>query len=172
VKVHSNGHALEINFPAELKIHCMVSIQHVEKAVQDVFKRSTPALPQVAKFPKSVFDKRTTRGRTKYKVKFEDYDVTQAEWIDKEDLPRDLVKEYERRLGGRRVTALAAGMSDDDGIKVAAEHSKLHPLYRSFPAIRPKPRSFVECPVLYISRATHPFERSYESTERELACVS
>jgi len=36
---------------------------------------------------------------------------------------------------------------------------------------RPKAGQSVECPVVYISWATKPYERNYESTERELAYI-
>jgi len=139
VKVHSSGRALEVDFPEELKIHRTVSVQYVERVPPDNFNRPTPALPPIAKFSESLFDKRVSRGKTKYQVKFEGYDVTQAKWMDKEDLPNTMVADYERRYIGHRIRTLATEL-----VEAITDDAELYPLPRRFLTVHPKKSQFME----------------------------
>ncbi|MDB5851806.1 MAG: hypothetical protein JWP29_5558 [Rhodoferax sp.] len=179
LEVKSGGRALRLDFPPELKIHPVVSAQHVDRVIPDAFNRPGAQPPPFVKFPEYVFEKRKVRGgKAKYKVRFEGYDVSRAEWLDEVDIPAVLVKEFEERTSARRNANSFVAMDlvkSGNSIGESGNQAVLpqfQPLFNRFPIVRPKPGEFVERPVLYISRVTHPFERNYESTERELACVS
>ena len=87
-------------------------------------------------------------------MKFEGYDVTQAEWMDKEDLPEQLVLDFEKKLAERKMTTLSADVVLP-GVEVETEDARLHPLQRRFPTLRPRMGYFVERPVLlHIERRT------------------
>jgi len=129
----------------------VASIQHVERVLPDEFNRATLSLPLIVKFPESSFDKQVLRGgRTRYKVKFDRYDITQAEWMDKVDLPKELVAEFERMTIERRKHPVVmkadvrAKEIGDSETKVPTDGAKKHPLLRKFPTISPKKGFYVD----------------------------
>jgi len=126
--------------------------------------------------PKAIFDKKVTRGgRVKYRVEFEGLGVAHAEWWDRADVSEALIEDFERRARGRRVGQSLSALTTELEHKFRTSSTATDSIVSidSDFSSRTKPRAgrTVERPVVYISRTTKPYERNYESTERELACV-
>jgi len=80
LEVLSNIQAIRLELPETLKIHPVVSVQHFDKWLPDEFNRAPPGLPHIHRVPKSIFDKKVTRGgRVKYKVDFKGFGVAHTE---------------------------------------------------------------------------------------------
>ena len=179
LEVLLNGRAIRLELPDTLKIHPVVSVQHVDKWLPDEFNRAPPGLSHIHRVPKSIFDKRVTRGgRIKYKVEFEGLDMAHAEWWDKADVSVELIEEFERRARerhgdgrGQPMAALAAELNL--AFKTSSETTDSTVSLDSDFSSRRRPRvgRSVERPVVYISRVTKLYERNYKSTKQELACV-
>ena len=65
------------------------------------------------------------------------------------------------------MSACVKEVGESDAEKeIPSDKNGLHPVVHKYPTILPKKGFYMECPVMYISRSTHPFEKYYESTEK------
>jgi len=159
LEVHSNGRAVRLDIPSSLKIHPVVSIQHLEPAPppgEDPFKRGPPGSP--ATLESIVGHRQTKSGRMKYRVHRNGYDPSTDTWRAESQLSRGLIEDYRAAMTDQTACFLS---TLGDG---ASE--------QRFVTVPPAPGKQVERVILYISRATKPYEVSYEATELELCCLT
>jgi len=169
VEVLSRGRAVRLDLPSHIRIHSVLSVQHVEPVpnpASDPHERDYNHLPAVDEggeyYAGEVIDKRVTpTGRVKYRVRWIGYPLAETTWLDKKHVGEDLIKEFEERQAARRgAISWSSVMTEGSGA----------PPFK-YTAIIPPKGTKLERPVGYIARVTKPYERHYESTERELACA-
>jgi hypothetical protein len=100
--------------------------------------------------PYTILDHRTTRQGTRYKVSFGDN--RNYRWITEDSIDAHALKAYTPQ-------AHVTTPTDRHGVDEPFESRK------------PRPGEKLERPILYIARQTTGGEPSYESTEREVACL-
>ena len=187
-RILSGGRAVQLDLPPNINIHNVVSVQQVERAPNphdDAWKRDYPRPAAIDEeeglWQAEIIGHRQTKGgRLRYKVHWVGYPADDDQWVRPEDVTRALIDDYERRERRRKTgvatmcvdasigaQCLAAAGEADDGDVI---RSGLDTLF-SYEIRVPRPGKTMERPVVYISRNTKEFERHYESTERELACV-
>ena len=88
----------------------------------------------------------------------------------------ELVEEFENRQSSQRKKASVAAICSKETITTLAVMTSMTTTSQEDTPFKYKIKipwegQSNERPILYISRNTKPFERNYESTERELACV-
>ena len=161
-------------------------MQQVEQAVdltKDSWQRDYPR-PQAIDDDGELFqaeiigDRTLWNGTKKYKMHWIGYPSSEDQWLRQVDVTDDLVKEYEMRQKNRRQTTTMAVIDS----RTIAEALISTGLYDTVKSLNDTPFSYEirllregqgkERPVLYILRNTKDFEKNYESTERELACVA
>jgi hypothetical protein len=90
LEVMANGHAVRLDLPPHIGIHPVLSIQHVDRAVDpgmDPFKRSDHAEPpavdeQGQRWEGEIVDEKPTKsGRKKYLVHWIGWDERYDEWL-------------------------------------------------------------------------------------------
>jgi len=192
MKVLSGGRAVQLDLPPSVKIHNVISIQQVKKAPnshEDAWGRDYPRPPAMDEaeglWQAEIISHRRIRGRKlRYKVHWVGYPSDDDQWVRPEDMTKALIDEYEQRERRRKMSVAAmyvdasagatmftqclaaAGGADEGNVIRSAPDTPF-----SYEVRVSHPGKNVERPVMYISCNTKEFERHYESTERELACV-
>lgn len=188
----SGGRALELEFPPNLKLHNIISIQEVEQspnASKDPchreYPRPSPVDETLGLYQARVIEKKALcSGKIKYKVHREGYPSEEDQWLGEEDVAQATIDECERRQAQRLSSAATYFLTlREFGNEVAecqmplagGEHREVIRFTEATPfqyEIRVKREAkTMERPVLYVCRNTREFERNYESTKRELASV-
>lgn len=173
IRIVSQGRALELDIPPSLGIHPVVSIQHVEhvpRPSDDPFGRTpqsetvlTSKTAQPNPVNAQIIDNRRTKGgKQKYKIHWTGQEMETDEWVLSIKIDERLVAEYEESQRAQKAHLTMSFLADSPLRKVD------HP----FKTVRPKPGHPIERPILYISRGTKPYEKSYEATELELSCAN
>lgn len=195
-RVLSNGHAVELEFPEQLRgVYPVISVQQIEKTknlAENPWQWDHPRPSAVDEaeefFTAEIIDERTSkRGWKSYKVRWVGYPLDKAQWVKVADVSQAAIDEWNERLRRQRLkgtTNLLHTNMELDRWRAAMSTSCLagHAGQASGHGIRddppfeykvtiPKEGRMRERPVLYISRTTKPFEQNYESIERELGCV-
>jgi len=192
MRILSSGRAVELDLPPNVKMHNVVSVQQVEKAPNsrdDAWKQDYPRPPAMDEGEglwqaKIISYRRTKGGWLRYKVHWVGYPSDDDQWVRPEDVTKALIDEYEQkeRRWKTRVAIMcvdastgatmfaqclaAAGGADVGDLIKSGQDTPF-----SYKVSVPRPGKRVERPVVFISQNTKEFERHYESTERELACV-
>lgn len=171
-RIVSEGRAIELDIPPNLGIHPVVSIQHVEHApcpADDPFKRTSTkeALSIKTTQPNTsnaqIIDSRKTKtGKQKYKIHWLGQGAETDEWVPVLKIDENLVTDYKQSIQTQQSDLAQSFLANSPMRKVD------HP----FKTVRPKPGHPIERPILYISRGTKPYEKSYEATELELSCAN
>jgi hypothetical protein len=168
LEVMANGHAVRLDLPPHIGIHPVLSIQHVDRAVDpgmDPFKRSDHAEPpavdeQGQRWEGEIVDEKPTKsGRKKYLVHWIGWDDRYDEWLSPSRIDPSMIEAWD---ANRR-----------------ALNSQLAHTYLADAPFRPKnayetvipEHGPIERPVLYISRSTKPYEQGYQATELEITCL-
>ena len=159
------------DFRPEMRMmHPVVSIQQVEKdpnLSEDSWKRDYSRPPPAEEddiYLADIIGERTTKGgRKKYHVRWIGYPLEQAQWLSEENVTDELIAEFTERQALRKQTTLHL-----EGGQASSPPTDALFTYKIKVPNQGQTR---ERSVLYISRNTKSFECSYESTERELACV-
>lgn len=162
IDINSNGRAVKLDLPPTISIHPVVSVQHIEPAPAP---REDPWLrgPPDELGAQSIVDHRDTKaGNRKFRIHWDGLGADRDEWRSRKNVDPELIKAYEDQ---RAAESLAA---TTESLKTAPPRQ----VDSTFPTKIPGEGKSIERPILYISRSTKPYERSYESTELELACVS
>ncbi|KAF8439657.1 hypothetical protein BGX38DRAFT_1207033 [Terfezia claveryi] len=153
----------------------------------DVWNREYPRPPAVDEaeglFQAEIIGHRFTRGGDiRYRIHWVGYPSDEDQWVRRDDVADILVRDYEEKEKKRKERVTVNCIEALVGASVLTEclaitnggedaiHSGDDAPFKYEIRI-PRPGKNVERPVLYISRNTKDFERYYESTERELACV-
>jgi hypothetical protein len=102
--------------------------------------------------PYTILDHRTSRQGTRYKVSFGDN--RNPRWITADSIDPHALRAYQ----------------DDPQVHVTSPTGR-QGVEEPFESRKPRPGEKLERPILYISRQTTGGEPSYESTEREVACL-
>jgi hypothetical protein len=110
--------------------------------------------------PYTILDHRVTRQNTRYKVSFGDN--RRPRWILSSEIDPHALKAYREQPQSHITTALSGGGVDRVGDG---------DVDRVFESRKPRPGEKLERPILYIARQTKGAEATYESTEREVACL-
>lgn len=160
-KISSNGRTVELDIPPTLSIHPVISVQHLEPAPSP---QNDPWSRGEISGKISIVDHRTTPGGTKkYRVHWEGLGAERDEWRVRSKVPDDtLVESYEDTLS--RESFL--------GTTEVLQTFPSKGVDEPFETREPTPGQTIERPILYVSRTTKPYEKSYRATELELACVS
>lgn len=163
-RIVSEGRAVELNIPSNITIHPVISVQHLEPAPaprEDPWKRSESDTAGAM----TIVNHRETRGgNRKFRVHWENLGADRDEWRNRKRIDEDLVRAYEDSLQQQALTVTAKSF---DSIPRRTVDTPFE-----YPTKAPTKGSTIERPVLYISRATKPYEKSYEATELELGCIS
>lgn len=157
-KVATNGRSVELDMPPTISIHPRVSVQHIEPAPSP---REDPWLrgPPDELGEQSIVDHRDTKaGNRKFRIHWEGLGADRDEWRARKNVDQALIETYEEELRREAFTATTDSLSKNPET--------------SFPLKIPDEGRSIERPILYISRSTKPYEKSYESTELELGCVT
>jgi hypothetical protein len=112
------------------------------------------AVLEAIQAPYTIIDHRTTRQGTRYKASFGDN--RRSRWITENAIDHHALTAYKERPQVHITTLDGADVRSVDA---------------PFECRKPKPGEHLERPILYISRQTRGAEATYESTEREVACL-
>jgi hypothetical protein len=110
------------------------------------------ALLEAIQAPYTILDHRVTRQNTRYKISLGDN--RRPRWILESEIDPHALKAYREQPQSHVTSALSDGDVD-----------------RVFESRKPRPGEKLERPILYIARQTKGAEPTYESTEREVACL-
>jgi hypothetical protein len=168
VEVLANKHAVKLDIPPHIGIHPVLSIQHVDRAVDpslDPFRRSDHVEPPAVdadgdRWEGEIIDEKPTRsGRKRYLVHWIGWDEKYDEWLPPSRIDEAMIASWD---ANRRVlnSQLARTFLSDSPFEPKKAYEMVIPT--SGP---------IERPVLYISRATKPYEQGYQATELEMTCI-
>jgi hypothetical protein len=139
----------------------VISVQNVDKAADpkdDVFGRHPEGTNQ-----RIIAYRDTSKRGRRYRVRLKNRYADEDKWVypgrNFENLPRSLCDEYDASILQAAEAMTASFMLEKAGKTP----------YTTRP---PGPRQKLERPILYISRATLPYETRYEASELEMACLA
>jgi hypothetical protein len=168
LEVLANKHAVRLDIPPQVGIHPVLSIQHVDRAVdpsQDPFQRSNheePPAVDVAgdRWEGEIRDERSTRsGQKRYLVHWIGWDERYDEWLPPGRIDQGMITDWDnnrRALNGQ----LAQTFLTETPFQPKKSYETVIPQHGP-----------IERPVLYISRSTKPYEQGYQATELEMTCL-
>jgi hypothetical protein len=168
LEVLANKHAVRLDIPPQVGIHPVLSVQHVDRAVdpsQDPFQRSNheePPAVDVAgdRWEGEIRDERSTRsGQKRYLVHWIGWDERYDEWLPSGRIDQGMIDDWDnnrRALNGQ----LAQTFLTETPFQPKKSYETVIPQHGP-----------IERPVLYISRSTKPYEQGYQATELEITCL-
>jgi hypothetical protein len=168
LEVLANKHAVRLDIPPQVGIHPVLSIQHVDRAVdpsQDPFQRSNHEEPPAVdaagdRWEGEIRDERSTRsGQKRYLVHWIGWDERYDEWLPPGRIDQGMITDWDnnrRALNGQ----LAQTFLTETPFQPKKSYETVIPQHGP-----------IERPVLYISRSTKPYEQGYQATELEMTCL-
>jgi len=166
LEVLAGGRALRLKLPENIGIHDVISVQNVDKAADpkdDIFGRHPEGTTQRIIAHRDTA-KRGRRYRVQLNSRYADEDKGIYPRKNFENLPRSLCEEYDTLV--LQAETMASSLMPDQPIGVSGSENSS---YRAKP---PNPGQGLERTILYISRATLPYESRYEASELEMASLA
>jgi hypothetical protein len=166
--VLANKHAVCLDIPPQIGIHPLLSIQHIDRAVdqsQDPFQRSDHEEPPAVDaagdhWEGEIQDEKSTRsGQKRYLVHWIGWDERYDEWLPPGCIDQGMIDDCDnncRALNGQ----LAQTFLTDTPF----------PAKKSYEAVIPQ-NGPIQRPVLYIPRLTKSYEQGYQATELQTTCL-
>jgi len=166
LEVHAGRRALCLKLPENLGIHDVISVQNVDKAADpkdDIFGRHPEGTSQ-----RIIAHRDTAKRGRRYRVRLKSRYADEDKWIYPgkifENLPRSLCEEYDSSV--LQAETMAASLMPDQPTGISRPDNSP---YRAKPS---NPGQGMQRPILYISRATLPYETRNEDSELEMACLA
>jgi hypothetical protein len=165
LEVLANKHAVRLDIPPQIGIHPVLSVQHVDRAVdpsQDPFQRFNHVQPPAVdvagdRWEGEIRDDKSTRsGQKRYLVHWIGWDERYDEWLPPGRIDQGMIDDWDnnrRALNGQ----LAQTFLTETPFQPKKSYETVIPQHGP-----------IERPVLYISRSTKPYEQGYQATELEM----